>query len=95
MSATAPVCAGMRLNFLLACFCLTLAGCAGMDAAQCRSTDWYEIAFRDAIFGLQPQDELYDAQCSSHGTRPDRARYREGWIHGHHELFQRQTQSVD
>jgi hypothetical protein len=85
----------MKPRLLLACFCLTLAGCAGMTADQCRGADWYDIAFRDAIFGLQPQDELYEAQCSPHGARPDRGRYREGWINGHHELFKRQTQSVD
>jgi hypothetical protein len=85
----------MTTRFLLACFTLTLAGCAGMDTAECRGTDWYDVAFRDAIYGLQPQDELYEAQCSPLGVRPDRARYREGWIHGSHELFRRQTQSVD
>ena len=85
----------MKTRILLACFCLTLAGCAGMDIAECRGTDWYDVAFRDAIYGLQPQDELYEAQCSPLGVRPDRARYREGWIHGSHELFKRQTQSVD
>lgn len=74
---------------------LTLAGCAGMDAAQCRGANWYEVAFRDAIFGLQPQDEIYARQCASQGVQPDRARYREGWIHGYYEQQQRQTQSVD
>jgi hypothetical protein len=66
-----------------------------MDTVECRDADWYDIAYRDAIFGLQPQDDLYEARCSPLGVRPDRARSREGWIHGSHELFKRQTQSVD
>jgi hypothetical protein len=74
---------------------LTLAGCAGMDAAECRGANWYDLAFRDAIFGLQPQDELYARQCAPYGVQLDRARYREGWIHGYYEQQQRQSQSVD
>lgn len=85
----------MRLGFLLPCLCLALAGCAGMDAADCRGADWYDVAFRDAIFGLQPQEELYEAQCSPFGVRLDRARYRDGWIDGRHEDFKRQAHSVD
>lgn len=85
----------MRLRFLVAFVFLTLAGCAGMEAAECRSADWYATAFRDAIFGLQPQNDLYEMQCSRHGVQPDRARYREGWTHGYYEQQQRLSPSVD
>ena len=85
----------MRIRLPLAFVFLTLAGCAGMDAAECRGANWYDVAFRDAIFGLQPQNDLYEIQCRPHGVQPDRARYREGWIHGYYEQQQRQTQSVD
>ena len=81
----------IALSFVL----LTLAGCAGMDARECRSANWYDLAFRDAIFGLQPQDELYARQCGPHGVQPDRARYHEGWIHGYYEQQQRLSPSVD
>jgi len=85
----------MRLQFSLAFVFLTLGGCAGMDAAECRGANWYDVAFRDAILGLQPQNDLYEMQCSRHAVQPDRARYREGWIHGHYEQQQRLGQSVD
>jgi len=85
----------MRSLFASAVVLLTLAGCAGMDLAECRGANWYDLAFRDAILGLQPQDEIYARQCGPQGVEPDRARYREGWIHGYYEQQARQTQSMD
>ena len=85
----------MRTIFALPFVLLTLAACAGMDAAECRGASWYDVAFRDAIFGLQPQDELYDRRCGPHGVQVDRARYREGWIHGYYEQQQRLQPSMD
>ncbi|HEX9397261.1 MAG TPA: hypothetical protein VF943_11050 [Burkholderiales bacterium] len=85
----------MQYLLVLSFALLTLAGCAGMDATQCRSANWYDLAFRDAIFGLQPQDEIYARQCDPHGVQLDRARYREGWIHGYYEQQRRISQSVD
>lgn len=72
---------------------LVLAGCAGMDADACRSADWYEIGFRDAIFGMQPQHDLYAAQCRRHGMGLDAARYLTGWREGDYEFQSRKTQS--
>ena len=66
-----------------------------MDAAECGSTDWYKIAFRDAIYGLQPQDPIYEMQCAQFGVKLDQARYREGWTHGYYEQQQRLGQSLD
>lgn len=74
---------------------LTLAGCAGMDAAACRSANWYDLGFRDAIFALQPQDDIYVAQCGGQNVAVDQPRYREGWLHGDYERQNRQTESVD
>jgi hypothetical protein len=83
-------------SLLAAAFALlTLSGCVGMDAAECRGANWYDLAFRDAILGLQPQDELYARWCGPNGVQPDRARYREGWLHGYYEQQARQTQSMD
>jgi hypothetical protein len=85
----------MRTLTAVAFGMLTLAGCAGMDANECRGANWYDLAFRDAIFGLQPQDETYARWCGPYGVQPDRVRYREGWLHGYYEQQQRQSHSVD
>jgi hypothetical protein len=72
-------------------FLLLLAGCAAMDAAACRSADWYDLGFRDAIFGMQPQDGVYSAQCE----KVDVARYLQGWREGKYEADARRAESHD
>jgi hypothetical protein len=83
----------MKPGVLAAVSLLGLAGCAGMDADACRGADWYGIGFRDAIFGMQPQDDLYATQCQRHGERLDAARYATGWREGNYEFQQRKSQS--
>lgn len=75
----------MRLPLALAVAFLT--GCANLDAADCRSA--YDTGFRDAIFGLQRQDELYRPTCSRLGAELDVARYAQGWQEGLYEFEQR------
>ena len=70
---------------------LVLCGCAGLDDAGCRNADWYDLGFRDAIFGIQPQDPLYARQCE----KIDSARYLQGWREGKWEADARVPQSVD
>jgi hypothetical protein len=79
----------MNLNPLLAFVCLTLAGCAGMDATQCGSADWYQVGFRDGLSGMQRMDEAYASQCGKHDANPDRVRYAQGWREGMWEMDQR------
>ena len=71
---------------------LTLAGCAGMDAAECRAANWYDLGFRDGLFGIQPQHDLYQPQCARHGAQIERAKYSEGWRHGNWEFQARKAQ---
>ena len=78
----------MRPWVLLA---LALGGCAGLDAEACRKADWYGLGFRDAIFGLQPQDPIYARQCE----KIDGARYLQGWREGKWEADARVPGSVD
>ena len=66
-----------------------------MDLAECRSANWYDLGFRDAIFGLQPQDNTYSALCSRHNVALDTQRYSEGWRHGYYEQQQRIGMSSD
>jgi hypothetical protein len=72
----------MRTHLLLAFASLTLAACASMDANECRGTDWYQIGYRDGLFGLQRRDESYAYLCGQHGVTPDRAAYGKGWQEG-------------
>jgi len=81
----------MKTPLLLAFASLTMAGCAGMDAGECRSANWYDLGFRDAIFGMQRMDEVYASQCSTHGAEPDRVRYAQGWHEGVYEFDQRKA----
>jgi hypothetical protein len=83
----------MKVLLLVPFVCLTLAGCAGMDAAQCRSAGWYDVGFRDGLFGMQTQSNVYEDQCTRHGTKIDSARYAEGWQHGYWELQTRRSAS--
>lgn len=64
-------------SIIVACS-LALAGCASMNAEDCRSTDWYNLGARDGFTGGPSLIDRYTAQCSAHGVRPDAARYAEG-----------------
>ena len=75
----------MKLCALLAVAFLT--GCATVDASQCAGA--YDLGFRDAIFGLQRQDGLYEPLCSRQGSRLDVAAYAKGWQEGLYEYESR------
>jgi len=72
-----------------------LAGCAGLDADACRRADWYELGFRDAIFRIQRQDDVYGLQCERHGVKIDAARYVQGWQEGKYESDRRAVSAHD
>ena len=67
---------------LIAFTCLTLAGCVTMDASECRGANWYDLGYRDGLFGLQRMDIVYEEQCGKHGVKPDAAAYGKGWQEG-------------
>jgi hypothetical protein len=66
-----------------------LAGCAGMSDAQCRSADWYDVGYRDAMFAMQRQEAVYVGSCDKHGAKVDVARYTQGWTEGKYEADRR------
>ena len=70
-----------------------LTGCASVDASQCANA--YDLGFRDAIFGLQRQDNVYVPLCERQNARLDVARYSQGWQEGLYEAEQRTAHSVD
>ena len=78
----------MKLSLPLAV--AILAGCASLDQSACSNA--YQTGFRDAIFGLQRQDDLYVPACSRQGARIDVARYAEGWQEGKYEFERRKLQ---
>jgi hypothetical protein len=67
-----------------------LTGCATLDSGECRSA--YDVGFRDAIFGLQRQDDLYAPLCQRQGVQLDVARYAQGWQEGLYEFERRKMQ---
>jgi hypothetical protein len=82
------------MRFLPAVF-IFLGGCAGLDSVGCRHANWYDLGFRDAIFGLQRQDDIYALQCEPHGVKVDAARYTQGWREGKYEADSRRAESHD
>ena len=76
----------------LALLALFLSGCATTD---CRTAGWYDRGFRDAIFGLQPQDNVYASQCEKSGDKIDTAGYVQGWREGKYEADSRRAESHD
>ena len=68
-----------------------LAGCAGMDAGQCREANWYEVGYRDARYKLQSQVELYTQQCARNGVSVDAQRYEQGLRQGRYDFPDRMT----
>ena len=78
-------------NVLLAFTCLTLGACTTMDAAECRSASWYDVGFRDGLFGMQRTDIVYGSQCAAHGVTVDQAAYGKGWQEGNWEFHSRKA----
>jgi hypothetical protein len=74
---------------------LVLGGCASLDPNSCRRADWYDAGFRDAMYGLQRQDDTHALQCAAHGVKIDVARYAQGWREGKYEFDQRTAYSHD
>ena len=67
-----------------------ICACAGTSTEACRSANWYDLGFRDALYGIQPQDMVYAEQCAVDG-----ARYAQGWREGRYEFDRRASQSQD
>ena len=66
-----------------------LSACATVDFQPQQCAVAYDLGFRDAIMGLNPQDMLYEPACTRKGTRLDLALYRQGWLDGHFEFESR------
>jgi hypothetical protein len=65
-----------------------------MGEADCRSADWYDLGFRDAILGMRPQDVQYADSCAQHGVSVDGARYVQGWREGKYEADYRNPEPI-
>ena len=74
---------------------ILVCGCAGLDSVGCGHANWYDLGFRDAIFGLQRQEDVYALRCEPHGVKVDLARYAQGWREGKYEADQRRSESSD
>ena len=70
----------MRRFLVLAVVSLSACAAADLKADQCAAP--YEVGFRDAIMGLNPQDNLYGPTCNRDGAPLNLAAYRDGWVEG-------------
>lgn len=53
-----------------------------MSAEDCRGADWYQLGYRDGMYGIQRMDAVYGEQCGKHGAKLDSAAYGKGWQEG-------------
>jgi len=60
-----------------------------MDANACRGANWYDLGFRDGLYGMQRMDFVYAEQCGKHGANLDVGAYAKGWQEGVWELDSR------
>jgi hypothetical protein len=77
-----------RSRFSLA-LCLAaaalLGGCAGMDAQECRDTDWAYLGQLDAMDGrldLSTRARRHFKACKDQGVQMDARAYQQGWLRG-------------
>jgi hypothetical protein len=75
----------MRIPLVVAVIFLT--GCVTVDAGQCREA--FDLGYRDAIMGLQRQDDLYGPLCNQQRAPLDTPQYVEGWLNGRQEYDRR------
>lgn len=68
---------------------VTLTSCATINTTDCQNA--YDVGFRDAIFGLQPQEAVYAPVCTKNGVQLDGARYALGWQEGKYEFDSRKA----
>lgn len=60
-----------------------LAGCAAMDADECRTANWSGLGYADASKGKDSSKASDRAEaCSEHGYHMDMAAYQRGWNEG-------------
>ena len=82
-----------RISVALAAACL-VAGCAQLSETECRTSDWYQVGFRDGdIYGLRPQVDQYAYQCRATGAQVAEQTYMAGWVDGYREWNKRVTGS--
>jgi hypothetical protein len=65
-----------------------------MGEAECRSADWYELGFRDALLAVRPQEAVYAEACAKHAVRVDAERYAQGWREGKYEADYRNPEPI-
>ena len=68
---------------------LGLAGCVSMTEPECRSANWYDYGWRDALGGLRPAYEVYAYQCEALKVKANEGDYMKGWHEGKWEYDRR------
>ena len=62
-----------------------LTGCAGMDAQECKDTDWAYLGQLDAMDGKQDinsRGKRHFRTCKDNGVQMDARAYQQGWLRG-------------
>ena len=74
----------LLISFSLAAAAL-LSGCAGMDAQECKDTDWAYLGQLDAMDGRQDittRAKRHFRTCKDQGVQMDVRAYQQGWLRG-------------
>jgi hypothetical protein len=60
-----------------------------MTEPECRSANWYDYGWRDALGGLRPMVEVYAYQCEALNAKANEGDYMKGWREGKWEYDHR------
>ncbi|HEX9397260.1 MAG TPA: DUF2799 domain-containing protein [Burkholderiales bacterium] len=60
-----------------------------MTEPECRSANWYDYGWRDALGGLRPMYEVYAHQCDALKVKANEGDYMKGWHEGKWEYDHR------
>ena len=64
---------------------LLLSACAGMDAQECKDTDWAYLGQLDAMDGkldINTRGKRHFRTCKDNGVQMDARAYQQGWMRG-------------
>ena len=74
-------------KLLILAYAMALSGCATtMSAERCKSMDWFWLGQKDGYDAAPPYTgsmlDIYTAECTVHGVKPDAEAYARGLASG-------------
>lgn len=67
---------------LAVCLVCLLPACATISESTCRTKNWQDLGYRDAMKGLESRSQALAGACGDYGLTFDASEYRIGWEEG-------------